>query len=563
MLEKIYKPFLKIFFLTVLLFQSAIQVYSAALTVSPTQIQTTVGQTVRFQVMVNTQSVAINAIDGIISYDPNTLEVTSVSRSGSALNIWIEEPNFSNTTGKISFAGGVATPGYTGSSGLVFSITAKAKKTGSATFDLNNVSIRQNDGEGTEVVTAVNDSVVTVAKASVQAVKDVEVKEPVKEVVKTQAPVAQVFISKPDLTSSTHPNQDAWFNSKEVVVSWAKNINASGVQIIFDSKPDTVATGPVQYGVSQKILRGVRDGISYLHVRYVGKNSVSETAHYAVRVDTIAPTDILISAKNEGDNLRILEISAVDAHSGPAFADISMAGESAVRVPFKEGKAIYSVPDTYQGGKQNVVVDVYDLANNKTSIIQEVELKDVPKVQITVLHKKIKVGESVQVSGKTSKILGDIFVTVQAPSQKIETYLVKSDELGNLGFKIPFTEAGTYKVWANAEVQDISDSETVEVYQTLFGSINSWIYRNNWIYGLIFILAAFILFIVYLTTCRKKKKIISHIDDMHLEEKIDNASKLIKEEAVRYIVYLQKIAEIRSLTKEEKNMYTLCQKILK
>lgn len=563
MLEKFYKTFLKIFLLTALLFHFAIQVQSATLTVSPTQIQTTVGQTVRFQVMVNTQSVAINAVDGLISYDPNTLEIVSVSRSGSVLNIWIEEPNFSNATGKISFAGGIATPGYTGSGGLVFSITAKAKKTGSATFDLNNVSIRQNDGEGTEVTTAVNDSVVTVAKATAEVVKDVEVKEPVKEVVKTQTPAAPVFISKPNLTSSTHPNQDNWFNSKEVIVSWPKNINASGVQIVFDSKPDTIATGPVQYGVSQKILRGVRDGISYLHVRYVGKNSVSETSHYAVRVDATAPTDVVVTYKNEENNLRTLEVSAVDVHSGPAFADISIDNDPAVRVPFTDGKIVYSIPDTYQGGKHSVVVDVYDFANNKTSSTQEVEFKDVPKVQITVLNKKIRIGESVQVSGKTSKVLSDISITVQAPSQKVETYLIRSDEQGNLGFEIPFTEPGMYKVWANTGLQDISDSETVEVYQTTFDKISVWINKNSWVYSLIFVLAALGLFMMYLVACSKKKKIVPHADNMHLEEKIDIAGKAIKEEAVRYIVYLQKIAEIRPLTKEEKSMYTLCQKILK
>ncbi len=562
MLAKTYKHFIKLILVLGLFFSLAPSVHAASITVSPTQVQTAVGQTVRFQVVVNTQSVAINAVDGIISYDPNTLEVTSVSRAGSVLNIWIEEPNFSNATGKISFAGGVATPGYTGSNGLVFSITAKAKKTGSATFDLNSISIRQNDGEGTEVVSSVNDSVITVAKASTVEEKPA-VKEPVKETPKPQPPVIAVKLSKPELISSTHPNQDVWYNSKDVIIGWPKNPNASGVQTVFDSKPDTVATGPVQYGLNQKVLKGVRDGISYLHVRYVAKNGVSETAHYAIRVDTAIPTDINIQTTQGEANTRLLEITAKDAHSGVAFADVSLDGGPAIKILFENGKAVYSIPESYEGGKHSVIVEVYDAANNEATLTQEVELKDVPKVQIVILNKNdIKVGEYAQISGKTSKLNSDVSVTVQTPSRKVETYIAKSDDLGNIAIEILLREFGTHKIWAHIGDSDVSESQTVEVYKDWLNTVNDWVSTHNWIYGLVFILFAIAIFVLYLKACFSRKIKIDIKDQDKLEKQLQISGEMLKEEAIKQVVYLEKIAEMRPLTKEEKNMYNLCQKIL-
>ena len=42
-----------------------------------------------------------------------------------AFNIWMQEPNFSNSVGQVSFEGAILNPGYQGSAGQVLSVVFK------------------------------------------------------------------------------------------------------------------------------------------------------------------------------------------------------------------------------------------------------------------------------------------------------------------------------------------------------------------------------------------------------------------------------------------------------
>src|SRR3989344_528003 len=55
----------------------------------------------------------INVVDGMILFDPNILAVKELSTGASVLNVWAEQPVFSNETGRINFVGG-ALDGFRG-----------------------------------------------------------------------------------------------------------------------------------------------------------------------------------------------------------------------------------------------------------------------------------------------------------------------------------------------------------------------------------------------------------------------------------------------------------------
>ncbi len=96
---------------------------------------------------------ALNAVSGTIDYPAGLMRVSSISKSGSIVNLWPVEPSFSNATGTISFEGVVLNPGYLGSSGKVLSIVFVPIKEGSAVVTFKSANVLANDGNGTSILT--------------------------------------------------------------------------------------------------------------------------------------------------------------------------------------------------------------------------------------------------------------------------------------------------------------------------------------------------------------------------------------------------------------------------
>ena len=99
----------------------------------------------------------INAVGGVVSFPPDMLKVESLSRISSSIDIWAEEPEFSNTQGTIKFSGGIignkdqAIP-----EGRVFVINFRVLKTGKGTLAMKNGQLLANDGIGTNIFTGSN-----------------------------------------------------------------------------------------------------------------------------------------------------------------------------------------------------------------------------------------------------------------------------------------------------------------------------------------------------------------------------------------------------------------------
>lgn len=127
------------------------RVSAANIGFSPSSGSFKVGDTIKIKVYVNTESKSINAISANIKFPTNILSLSSISKSGSILNLWAQEPSYSNFDGVVSFEG-VVLNGYTGDSGNAITIVFKAKAVGNANILFNSASILANDGNGTEVL---------------------------------------------------------------------------------------------------------------------------------------------------------------------------------------------------------------------------------------------------------------------------------------------------------------------------------------------------------------------------------------------------------------------------
>ncbi len=156
--------------------------------VSPSSGSYRVGQTFAIRMVVSSPAQAINAVSAALSFPADKLQVTSISKVGSILNLWVAEPSFSNSAGTVSLEGVVPNPGYQGPSGPILTINFRVVGTGNASVRYTSGQLLANDGYGTNVLRTKNSGEFTLEAAP--APTSPTEKSPVVESV----PVPEVYI---------------------------------------------------------------------------------------------------------------------------------------------------------------------------------------------------------------------------------------------------------------------------------------------------------------------------------------------------------------------------------
>ncbi len=111
-----------------------------------------VGDTIVANIILSSASQSANAVSGILNFPTDYLQVNSLSKIGSVINLWVQEPAFSNTSGRVSFEGAILNPGFTGGSGRVLTVSFRARQAGKVNLSFSTGSILANDGEGTSIL---------------------------------------------------------------------------------------------------------------------------------------------------------------------------------------------------------------------------------------------------------------------------------------------------------------------------------------------------------------------------------------------------------------------------
>jgi hypothetical protein len=156
----------KVIFLLLLSFAST-PALAATLSISPASGTFEVGERVTVR-MVVTSGTPINAISGIVTFPTGLFTVESVSKAGSILNFWINEPNFSQGAGTLQFEG-VTLGGFKGGVETVVTASLRAAKPGSGSIAYKFGQILANDGQGTDVTSGTTGATYSVVPARVQA----------------------------------------------------------------------------------------------------------------------------------------------------------------------------------------------------------------------------------------------------------------------------------------------------------------------------------------------------------------------------------------------------------
>lgn len=186
MLKIINKKIFNFYFvLSLLVITSAffpVKTFAASLSLLPSPSTVSVGNIVSVKVYVNTESKYINNADATIQFPTDIVDVLSVTKNSSIFTLWVEEPNFSNSNGTITFNGGLPNPGYNGGSGYIATITFKAKKQGTASIIFTDGAVRANDGLGTDILSSKNGGIIQItAPVVTPVVNPKEVKTPDKK----------------------------------------------------------------------------------------------------------------------------------------------------------------------------------------------------------------------------------------------------------------------------------------------------------------------------------------------------------------------------------------------
>ncbi len=494
----------------------------------------------------------MNAASGVVTFSTDTLQVSSVSKSGSVAGLWVEDPTFSNTLGTVQFEGVVLNPGFTGSAGKFITINFVVKSAGVAKIDFSSGSILANDGAGTDIYTGARGVQLNISS------KD-QTKASVPE--NTTQPVVDTS-GVAVITSSTHPDQDKWYSNNDVRVSWTLPSQSTGVMTAFDQQALTVPTQDAGL-ISEKQYTHVADGIWYVHVRFKNGQTYGKTAHFRLKIDTKPPTPFTITLPHgdtSDDPRPALQFNAIDALSGIAHYNIKIGDKDFTYIDPKLVKSEPYVLPPQNPGTYQVTVEAVDGAGNRVVSTKEVRVSSIEVPHITYYSEEITTGDSILVNG-TSIALGTVVVTLRNSSGKTFTKSTPVDAQGD--FRVTLADSidpGLYTLTAySVDTRQAKSIETEPVkvlvnHKPLF-VIGSLVvtYVGLAVFGLcVLILLVFGMWYAWHRFLLFKKKLKQQIDDA--DETIHKAFELLSADIEAEVQSLERVRRKRDLTADEERI---------
>ncbi len=363
---------------------------AATLFLAPSSGTYNVGSNFSIAVKVNTAGVPINAAEGIIVFNPNELAVTSLSKSGSVFNLWVQEPDFSNALGTINFGGIIFNPGYTGASGTLLTLNLKAKAVGSTQLVFSSGAVLANDGLGTNVLSAMSGGSYSLKTSS--AVPQTAPEAPA-------VPSAPSSIPLPVIKSLTHPDQTKWYNNGNPEFSWTLPEGIDNTSYLLNQKPDS-NPGSIPDGLKNSVnFTNTDDGIWFFHAKFRKSGKWGPIAHYKFQIDTVPPPILEITRdidQNDPANPQVVIVfKSTDNLSGVDFYEMKIGERDWLRLDRSLEGQPYKLPLAQILGFNNIGIKTTDFAGN--SVITEFDVNLIEKILVKA---PVKQGELLELRGK-------------------------------------------------------------------------------------------------------------------------------------------------------------------
>ncbi|MEA3272147.1 MAG: cohesin domain-containing protein [Patescibacteria group bacterium] len=354
----IFLLFLSLSFLLMPFF--AVSQSEASLYLTPQSKSYNLGQTFKTTLFVSANEQSTNAVEAIVEFPANLLEVISVSKASSILEFWPEEPNFSNKNGIISFAGGLPTPGFNGNVGQLITITFRAKNNGTANVHILSGAVLANDGFGTNILSRISGAIYTI--------RGIPAAPPIIPE-KIEAPGAPVVFSP------THIESEMWYSNNEPKFEWILPKTITAISYILDKNSETNPDNTPEDLTSEIIFDKTADGTHYFHIKFKNKGGWGLTAHRKIQIDVTPPEEFEIKIKEgicaiEKDPTIIFQ--AHDAVSGIDYYQIFVDEQEPIELTGvgKEGFKLTSL----KIGFHQIKILAFDVAGNYISSFRDMEI---------------------------------------------------------------------------------------------------------------------------------------------------------------------------------------------
>lgn len=331
-----------------------------------------IGDTFNVNVKIESSDVGINAAQATITFPKDTVQVSSVDKSSSSLDFWLQGPTYSNDVGEVSFIGG-SQSGISGKSLEVLKITFKVKGAGAVGIIFSDGAVTASDGSGTNVLVAMNGLQLTsITTQNATVIKPPQIIRPV--VAATGLP------KKPVLTIPLYPDTTAWYaDISKFIVQWDLPREVTDVATVVNQQP--LFDPPTSEGLfNNKTFSPLIDGVWYLHVRF--KNSVGwgPTTHYRIGIDSTPPLSFTVTSLDGLTTANVaptIRFSTKDQPSGVSGYKVSVNSVVATTTALET----FTLPPQ-QPGKQSIVVQAIDGAGNMTESRLALQIAEVPLITI-------------------------------------------------------------------------------------------------------------------------------------------------------------------------------------
>jgi hypothetical protein len=512
---------------------------AATLQINSNSTTISVGDTVTLSIVLNSEGVAINNAEATVNFPSDLFDVVSLGKSGSIFSLWVEEPSFSNSSGLISFNGGLPTPGFNGSQGSVLSVILRAKKIGQASFIFSSAAVRANDGLGTDVLSNKQGKNITIIKKE--------------EPVITPTPNSEQLSSLAlQISSLTHSNQDQWYKEKNPVFKWSVPMGVNAVQTSISNNISVIPQVIYSPAINEKLIKDLEDGVWYFKARARKDGVWGPISTYIVRIDNTVPQkkNVLFTYN---DSARTLNINAdiQDLTSGINYYEIYINDILVKSVPAKEFiNGNYDLKFNALGDSTVRLVAI-DYAGNKSESTGTFHVLEISAPLIDPLPSNVSAGEQLLIRGK-SQNSDTVIVYVKREDDEPIKLITKPSSDQSFFVLTPKLKSGNHDIWVEASLGDEIISSThvyIEVTsQIIIGSFS----MNLFLFVILILLFVSLLFLsVYFGYRFIKLRYTSSVQSNALKGNLYKTLFLHKKSLENNLAILKNISSNRILTEEE------------
>jgi hypothetical protein len=423
--------------------------HAAIISLIPASSEIGIGEKITVELRIDSEGASFNAAQTVIRFPRDVLEVVALNKTESVFSFWLEEPQFSNTDGIISFTGG--TPyGVSGGAVGILKIEFKAKEIGSGTLSLTEAAVTAADGSGINLLSKMNDAVITVVlQRSVPKIPES------KQIIREAVPSEKLPL-KPVLKIPLYLEENLWYNLvAQFTASWDLPPDISGVSTALNRYTSSVPSEKSEGLFDNKTFPALTDGVSYFHVRFKNNMGWGPVTHYRLAIDTQPPLgfEINILEGEKTDNpAPTLQFKTSDALSGLKEYQIQVDDGDSIYIPANDFKGTFQL-SLQSPGKREIVVRALDMAENSVEDRITVDILPIASPTITFVTEELFSNEQKGLTVRGSSLPGtNVLLTIIQKGTLIANGTTHADENGNWEFTFDqLLRNGKYLVTAQSQ----------------------------------------------------------------------------------------------------------------